>query len=116
MRSTIKFFLALFALLLAAGALAGPGIPLNPAVRTELTDCASGGSAASTLVSNTTYLLRITDADTFLCFAASGSTCAAGGEKFPMGTVILFTPNGNSISVSCRSSSSTGDAIFTAAQ
>ena len=115
MRSTIKFFVALFALL-AAAALAGPGIPLNTAVRTELTDCAAGGSSASALVANTTYLLRITDADTFLCFAASGSTCASGGEKFPMGTVILFTPNGSSVSVSCRSAASTGDAIFTSAQ
>ena len=109
---------ALFALLVLAAlvAFAGPGIPLNTNVRTELTDCASGGSSAGALVANTTYLLRITDADTFLCFAPSGSTCASGGEKFPSGTVILFTPNGSSVSVSCRSASSTGDAIFTAAQ
>lgn len=108
--------LALLVLLLAVGALAATGITLNTGVRTELTDCASGGSSSTTLKPNVTYLFRVTDADSFLCFAG---TCAAGGEKFPVGTVMLLaTPNngGSDVTISCRSSSSTGDLIFTLAQ
>ena len=101
--------LVLFALSAAAG-----GIVLNTSRRFEFTDCAVGGSAAQT-VTGGTYLLRITDADTFLCFADSGSTCAAGGEKLPNGTVILLTIGNGGQSVSCRSVGSVGDAIFTSA-
>lgn len=102
--------LAVFAVL----AMAASGIDLNTAVRTELTDCISTGSTpALTLVRGTSYLMRVTDADTFICWAASGSTCGSGGEKFPTGTVLLFTATGDKVSVSCRSASSTGDVIFT---
>ena len=111
---------ALLTILLAVTApvvaLAATGVALNTGLRTEMTDCASGGSASSTLKPNVTYLFRVTDSDTFLCFAA---TCAAGGEKFPVGTVMLLatTNNGGSdITISCRSSASTGDLIFTQAQ
>jgi hypothetical protein len=86
---------------------------LDTAVRSEVTDCASGGSAAGTLTAGETYLMRVTDADTFVCFAASASTCAANGEKFPQGTIIRMTANGNQVSWSCRSSGSNGDVIFT---
>ena len=111
---------ALLTILLAVTApvvaLAATGVALNTGLRTEMTDCASGGSASSTLKPNVTYLFRVTDSDTFLCFAA---TCAAGGEKFPVGTVMLLaTPNngGSDVTISCRSSASTGDLIFTLAQ
>ena len=111
---------ALLTILLAVTApvvaLAATGVALNTGLRTEMTDCASGGSASSTLKPNVTYLFRVTDSDTFLCFAA---TCAAGGEKFPVGTVMLLaTPNngGSDVTISCRSSASTGDLIFTQAQ
>lgn len=111
---------ALLTILLAVTApvvaLAATGVALNTGLRTEMTDCASGGSASSTLKPNVTYLFRVTDSDTFLCFAA---TCAAGGEKFPVGTVMLLatTNNGGSdVTISCRSSASTGDLIFTQAQ
>lgn len=103
----------LAAALLATVAVAG-GIVLNTATRAEFTNCAAGGSVAQTLAVGT-YLVRVTDADAWLCFAASGSTCAADGEKFPSGTVILLAITGNKASVSCRSSASTGDVIFTAA-
>ena len=107
----------LFALgLFAALAMGATGIDLNTAVRTELTDCAAAGSSpALTLVRGTSYLMRVTDSDVFLCFAESASTCGSGGEKFPVGTVMLFTATGNKVSVSCRSTASTGDAIFTQA-
>lgn len=104
---------ALLFLAVALPALAG-GINLLTSTRAEFTDCASGGSVAQTLTAGQ-YLMRVTDADTFLCFAASGSTCASGGEKFPVGTVVLLTLTTGQVSVSCRSSASTGDVIFTAA-
>lgn len=96
-------------------ALAG-GLPLDTSVRTEFTDCASGGSSAQALVKDRQYLMRVTDADTFVCFAESASTCASGGEKFPVGTVVLLTITGAQVSASCRSSTSTGDVIFTRVQ
>jgi hypothetical protein len=98
-------------LLLASLTWADRGIPLQVGARTELTDCASGGSSASALVKGD-YLLRILDADTTLCFAASGSTCASGGDRFPVGTVMVLNVTNDMLSVSCRSSSSTGDALF----
>ena len=107
--------LALVLGLLSFAALAG-GLALDTSVRSEVTDCASGGSAAGTLVRDTTYLMRVTDADTFVCFAASASTCAANGEKLPVGTLLLLTATGSQLSWSCRSSTSTGDVIFTRAQ
>ena len=108
--------LALLAVaLLAVAALGFSSIPLDTNVRFEFTDCASGGSVAQT-VTGGSYLFRVTDADVFVCFAESASTCATGGEKFPSGTVMLLTVPGVSKSMSCRSSASTGDAIFTRAQ
>jgi len=102
---------ALATLLLASVALAAAGVSLTPSTRFEFTDCASGGSSAQTVTAGT-YLLRVTDENTFICYAA---TCAAGGEKFPMGTVMLLA-FGGSQSVSCRSSASSGDVILTLGQ
>lgn len=116
MRKALLLLTVLLAVAAPVVALAATGVALNTGLRTEMTDCASGGSASSTLKPNVTYLFRVTDSDTFLCFAA---TCAAGGEKFPVGTVMLLatTANGGSdVTISCRSSASTGDLIFTQAQ
>lgn len=110
MRTFARLLLALAIALLPALALAQA---LDTGTRAELTDCASGGSSAASLTVNKTYLLRVTDSDVFICFAASGSTCASGGEKFPMGTLMRLNINGNQVSVSCRSGGSTGDVIFT---
>lgn len=101
---------ALLLSLLASAAFAG-GIALNTGVRFEFTDCASGGSA-SQAVTEGTYLMRVTDADTFICYAA---TCAAGGEKFPAGTVVLITVGRAGQTMSCRSGAGTGDVILTLA-
>lgn len=101
--------------LLALVAFGGAGVLLDTSTRFEFTDCAAGGSAAQTLTVGT-YLFRVTDADTTICPVASGSTCAAGGEKFPLGTVMCIAITSDKKSVSCRSTGSTGDAIFTAAQ
>lgn len=116
MRTALLLLTVLLAVTTPVNALAATGVTLNTGVRTELTDCASGGSSSTTLKPNVSYLFRVTDSDTFLCFAA---TCAAGGEKFPVGTVMLLaTPNngGSDVTISCRSSASTGDLIFTLAQ
>lgn len=104
--------LALTVALLTTAAIAG-GIPVNGTPK-NFDDCASGGSAAQTLTSRT-YLLRVFDETTWLCFAASGSTCASGGDRYPAGTVILVTLAPDQVSVSCRSTGSTGDATLTPA-
>lgn len=106
-----KLWLPLVLLAATAGA-----FTLDPSVRKEFTNCESGGSAAQTLTYNTKYLMRITDADTFVCFASSGSTCASGGEKFPAGMGALIYITSDHKSVSCRSGASTGDVIFTKAE
>lgn len=95
--------------------LMAPGAPIDTDRRVEFTDCAAGGSAAQTITAGD-YLFRVTDADTFLCFANSASTCTSGGEKFPSGTVMLLTIPGGKTSVSCRSATATGDAIFTSSR
>ncbi len=98
---------ALFAL--SGGAAHAAGVTVNTTVRFEFTDCASGGSSAQTVTAGS-YLFRVTDADTFVCWAA---TCASGGEKVPQGTVLLLVVPLNQ-SFSCRSASgSSGDVIFT---
>lgn len=100
--------------LLALPALARGAINLALGTRFEFTDCAAGGSAAQTLALGQ-YLFRVTDEAVFVCFAAAGSTCAAGGEKFPGGMAMLLNVTGDKVSVSCRSAGATGDAIFTKA-
>ena len=104
---------AVLAVLTSLAAIAA-GINLDPSKRYEFTDCLSGGSSAQT-VTGGTYLIRVTDKDSFVCFADSASTCATLGEKFPSGTVMLITIGAGGQSVSCRSSDSTGDVIFTKA-
>lgn len=96
--------------LLASVALAG-GINIDTATRFEFTDCASGGSASQAITEGT-YLMRVTDADVFLCWAG---TCAAAGEKFPSGTVVMLSFGRGNTTLSCRSSASTGDIILTRA-
>lgn len=100
--------------LLGTVAVAGPsGLTIDTGVRFEFTDCASGGSANQTVTGSTVpalYLMRVTDSDVFLCY---GSTCASGGEKFPLGTVILISVPASGQIMSCRSSASTGDIILT---
>lgn len=110
MRVALILVLLAASILMPALAVAG-GIALNTGVRFEFTDCAVGGSA-SQAVTEGTYLMRVTDADTFVCYAA---TCAAAGEKFPAGTVVLLTVGRAGQTMSCRSSASTGDVILTLA-
>lgn len=98
---------ALALMLVASSALAA-GIPIDPANVVTFTDCASGGSAAQTIPEGD-FLLTVADADVFLCFAASASTCASGGIKFPQGTVARITTPRGLRSLSCRSSASTAD-------
>lgn len=104
------FLLSLFLSLAAAA----DGINLNPAVIKTFTDCSSSGSSAQTVVGGT-YLLTIADENVWLCFTDSGSTCASGGVKLPSGTVMKISIANAGQSVSCRSTSSTGDAQFTSA-
>jgi hypothetical protein len=98
--------------LLLAGSLASAaGVTITPAVRFEFTDCAAGGSASQSVTAGS-YLLRVTDADVWLCW---GATCASGGEKFPSGTVLLLNVT-TSQQFSCRSTGSAADVIFTRGQ
>lgn len=105
MRATLLALLVLPALALA-------GIALDTGVRYEFTDCAAGGSASQTAVAGQ-YLLRVTDADAWLCY---GATCASGGERLPSGTVILFQVPAGGQTFSCRSTASNGDVILTSAR
>lgn len=99
--------------LLAALAMGATGVNMDTASKGEILNCASGGSSAVTLPSTGVYLFRVMEADTYVCFAASGSTCASGGELFPVGTVMNQAISGDKLSVSCRSLSSTGDVALT---
>lgn len=103
-------FPLLLAVLLGVSAFAA-GIVVDTAIRFEFTDCASGGSSSQTLTEGT-YLVRVTDADTFVCWAG---TCASGGEKFPSGTVVMLAFGRGGQAISCRSAGSAGDVIFTRA-
>lgn len=101
-------------LALIAGAAAAQ-IALYPGNRKEFTNCSATGSVAQTLTANRNYLMRVTDEDTFVCFAASGSTCSSGGERFPVNFGMRIHITSDLASVSCRSVSAgaTGDVIFT---
>lgn len=102
---------AVCSLLVPVTAVAAPR--MIPAVRFEFTDCAAAGSSAQTLTGNgTIYAFRVTDENTWICYAA---TCASpNGEKWPAGTVIYIEiKDVAGQQVSCRSTGSTGDAIFT---
>lgn len=104
-----------FTLAISGPAVAGStGYQLNPAVLFELVDCASGGSAAM-FVTPGQYVMRVTDADVFVCYAA---TCASGGARFPVGTVMglqVGGTNGNAQVMSCRSTASNGDLLLVGA-
>jgi hypothetical protein len=105
--------LALLAVLLTAGLAAAAGVALNFNATYDLTDCAAGGSGSVT-VPGGQYLLTVTDADVFLCNAA---TCAAGGRKLPTGTVMIVGVGGgfSGSAFSCRSTGSNADVQFTLA-
>lgn len=105
----------LLLLLLAALSAAAGGLLLRPGTRFEFTDCVATGSSAQTLTGPTRYLFRVTDADVWVCLAESSATCASGGDKFPVGTMILLSMPAAGMSVACRSTASNGDAIFTRA-
>lgn len=112
MRKLKAFGLALLALF----AFGGAGLSLDTANRVEFADCSSGGSSAQTLTlaGQGNFLVTVSSAaDVYLCFAGSASTCGSGGVLFPPGTVAVITVNADQKSVSCRSSTSTGDVHFT---
>ncbi len=98
------------ALVLSTVALAGSALNLDITRRLEITNCASTGSGSDAgTLSEGTYLLRVCEADTFIC---NGTSCPDGGEKWPQGTIVpLAVPSGSAFS--CRSAASTGDIILT---
>lgn len=100
------------ALLAAGAAVAGS---LYPAGRVEFENCSASGSSAQALVRGNTYLMRVFDEGVWVCFAASASTCATGGDRFGPGFAMKFTVSGDLKSTSCRSTGATGDVIFTPA-
>lgn len=106
--------LALLCTLLAAAVVAaGSVINLDPASTIDFTDCASGGSSASTIALGD-WLMTVTGSDTHVCFLNnSTTTCASGGRIFPVGTVMVITIEASVTHIRCRSSASTGDVQFT---
>jgi len=106
--------LASLALVLPPAKAEAAGIPINPAGVITFTDCAAAGSSAQTVPAGD-YVLTVTGSDVTLCWAASSSTCGSGGITYPLGTVILITAPRGLLSLSCRSSASTGDAQLTPA-
>lgn len=109
MRQTLHLLLAFFlALASPAGA---TGISLDTSKRYEFTDCAAGGSVSQT-VAEGVYLTRFITEDIWVCYAA---TCAAGGEKFGAGTVMMLSVGRGGQLMSCRSAGATGDLILTGA-
>jgi hypothetical protein len=104
--------------LIASTAIAG-GLVINTARRAEFTNCSSSGSLSQPVLEGE-YVMRVTDKDSFVCYS---TTCAGdAGEKWPMGTVVKvsmpratngLSDGGTGTDVSCRSSDSTGDVIFT---
>ena len=97
----------------ATDAHAAGGVTVDPSVRQGSPDSPWGGSPAHPLSAGRKYLRRVTDADDFTCFASTGSTCAAAGEKFPAGMAMIIFISSDLKSVSCRSTGSNGDLIFT---
>lgn len=98
-------------LVVVAGA-AVAQIQLNQVSMVTFTDCASAGSVAQAITQGT-YLMTVTTEDVWLCQAESASTCASGGTKFGAPFAMLFEVPRGGWSLSCRSSSSTGDIQFT---
>jgi hypothetical protein len=117
----------LLALVLIASTVFAGGLMIHAgSTRAEFTNCASGGSASQALAAGE-YVMRVADKDSFVCYA---TTCVGdAGEKWPMGTVIGLAigrtvvadggtaggqvDGGFGQDISCRSSDSTGDVIFT---
>lgn len=110
----IALVMALVIAVLAPLAFAAGGLTLDTSVRFEFTDCSSSGSSSQSVIGQTTYLMRVTGEDVFVC---PTSTCSTGGEKYPQGTVVAITVPGatptSTTAYSCRSAASTGDVIFT---
>jgi hypothetical protein len=112
MKTAMRFFGALALLMWGIAFASGPGIAVSTGTRFEFTNCAAGGSASQNVVGPLDYLFRVTDEDVFVCWAA---TCAANGERFPVGFAAKLHFEGASTTLSCRSAGATGDAIFTRA-
>ena len=102
--------LLLLLALVSTAAVAG-GITFDISHRYEFTDCnADGTTTPAQTLGTGTYLFRVTTEDVWVCFAA---TCSTGGEKFPAGMALIISIGRGGQVMSCRSASSTGDAIFT---
>lgn len=82
----------------------------------DFANCSASGSSAQTLVRGRIYVMQVFDEETWVCFAASSSTCASGGRRFPAGFAAKVTVNGDMLSSSCRSAGATGDVEFTPVQ
>lgn len=102
----MRRLLVILLLVVATAALAG--IALDTSTQFEINNCPAGGSS-SVAVNEGDYLFRVTDADVYLCYAA---TCVTGGAKFCSGTIFeLAIPRGGA-TLSCRSAG-TGDVVLT---
>lgn len=114
-----------FALSLVALAALGAGVAMQPGTRFEFTNCAAAGSVPQS-VPGGEYVFRVTEADSRICINATanpdgGTSCGfsdggVAGEMYPSGTVMKLTIPGKfseTKSVSCSSSTATGDMHLT---
>lgn len=123
MRALPGFLLRLLLvnMLVSWPALAGIGIGLDVTRQYSFLNCS--GSAAQT-VPGGQYLVTITGEDTWECSSDSASTCTSGtgggvgnigAVRLPLGTVFIQSIGAGGRSVSCFSSGSTGNIVFTRA-
>lgn len=104
--------LARAAVLLGLGLVLGAPVNPDPASVKTFTNCDAGGSAAQTLTKDRLYVMSVFDEEVFVCFAATGSTCASGGIRVAPGVVKKLAITDDIDSVSCRSAGATGDVTF----
>jgi hypothetical protein len=112
MKRAFLFLLAFLAVGLGTVAVADPNLLLFVPSTTivTFTNCANGGSAASTVTAGR-HQLVVSDEDTYICLAA---TCAANGTRYPPGVYDVRLME--STSISCRSAGAAGDAQYTKAK
>lgn len=134
MRAPLAFLVAM-----AAGVALAQGINLQPSTtagqRLELTDCPAqagdGGAQHAGRLAEGKYLFRVMGEDTSVCFHSPASDgghadgcldgglcwkCATDGEKFPQGTVMVWSVQRGGSGYSCRSLADGGDVVWTRVQ
>lgn len=127
---------AIFLVAVVAGLALAQGVTLDKTTRLELSNCPStggdGGAPHAGTLPGGKYVMRVLDETTSICIferaaggglptgCADGGVCAScsadggvnDGEKFPAGTVMLWTVPASGAAYSCRATG-TGDVVWT---